>query len=241
MSVKYKRCILKFSGEILKDGDVGDAISFRVIGALCEEIKSLNDAGFELGIVIGGGNIFRGAAAHRSLGCDRVAGDYIGMLATTINSMAIGDCLEKLGVGAVVLSSLPMPDFCEPYYPRRAQKAIGEGTVLLLAGGTGRAFFSTDSAAALRASELCADVVVKATKVDGVYDKDPKKYGDAKKFDRISFQEILARRLSVMDSTAFSLCMDNDIPVIIVDAERDLKNIGRVLRGESLGTTIANY
>jgi uridylate kinase len=241
LEIKHKRCILKFSGEILRDREEGETISFGIVRALGEEIKTLHNAGFELGIVIGGGNIFRGAAAHQSFGCDRIASDSMGMLATVINSMAIGDCLEKLGVEAMVLSALPMPDFCEPYYPRRAQRAIGKGKVLLLAGGTGRAFFSTDSAAALRASELGADVVLKATKVDGVYDRDPKKHADAKKFGKISFQEVLTQRLHIMDSTAFSLCMDNDIPIIIVDAEHNLGNISRVLGGENIGTTITNH
>jgi uridylate kinase len=162
------------------------------------------------------------------------------MLATIINSMLIADGLSKLGVGTTVFSSIPMPDICETYYPRHAQRDITAGKVLLLAGGTGRAFFSTDSAAALRANELDADVVIKVTKVDGVYDKDPQKYGDAKKFDKISFQEILVRRLTIMDSTAFSLCMDNNIPIVIVGGEGNLENVGRALNGEAVGTTISN-
>ncbi|MDR1401545.1 MAG: UMP kinase [Puniceicoccales bacterium] len=238
MSTGYKRAILKISGEMLKDKFGGEAIAIGAVRVFCEAIRDLHGGGFELGIVVGGGNIFRGATANEMFKCDRVSADYVGMLATTINSMLVADGLAKLGVAATVFSSMPMPDICETYYPRHAQRDIAAGKVLLLAGGTGRAFFSTDSAAALRASELNADVVVKVTKVDGVYDRDPQKYSDAKKFDRIFFREVLAQRLAVMDSTAFSLCMDNNIPLVIVSGEENWKNIGRALRGEAVGTTI---
>jgi uridylate kinase len=236
----YKRAILKFSGEVLRGRDDRGAISAEVVKGLCDEVKILRTDGFELGIVIGGGNIFRGVAANEDFGYDRITGDQIGMLATVLNAMAIADCLRRLGVDAEVFSAIPMPSVCNSYYTRDAQRAIDEGKVLLLAGGTGSAFFSTDSAAALRANELHADVVIKATKVDGVYDKDPRKHSDAKKFTKISFEEVLLKRLHVMDSTAFSLCMDNDIPIIVVEAEKDLKNIGRALHGELVGTTISN-
>jgi uridylate kinase len=241
LSAKYGRAILKFSGEMLREKSGGDAISHGVVSALGDEIKLLGEAGFELGIVLGGGNIFRGIGANEKFGCDRITGDYMGMLATVINSLAIADYLGKIGVGVEVLSSLPVPTVCERYSIRHAQRSIGDGKVLLLGGGTGNAFFSTDSGAALRANELSADVVVKVTKVDGVYDKDPRKYADAKKFDKISFRDVLLRRLNVMDSTAFSLCMDNNIPIIVIDGENDLKNVGRALNGEPVGTTISNW
>jgi uridylate kinase len=237
----YKRVILKFSGEVLKDKTNESAISFGTIHALCKELKILQEIGLEIGVVIGGGNIFRGMSENEKWGYDRITGDYMGMLATVINSMAIADFLRKLEVAVEVFSAFPLLNVCETYYPRYAQKAMDDGKVVLLAGGTGSAFFSTDSAAALRANELHADVIIKATKVDGVYDKDPKHHRDAVKFDKISFQEVLLRHLRVMDSTAFSLCMDNNIPIIIVDAQKDLKNIGRAIRGEMVGTTISNF
>jgi uridylate kinase len=237
----YKRVILKFSGEILKDKTNDSVINSDTIRALCEELKILQEMGLEIGVVMGGGNIFRGMFENEKWGYNRLTGDYMGMLATIINSMAIADFLRKLEVAVEVFSALPMLNVCETYYPRYAQKAMGDGKIVLLAGGTGSAFFSTDSAAALRANELYADVIIKATKVDGVYDKDPKHHRDAVKFDKISFQEVLLRHLRVMDSTAFSLCMDNNIPILIVDAQNDLKNIGRAVRGEMVGTTISNF
>jgi uridylate kinase len=164
----------------------------------------------------------------------------MGMLATVINALAICDRLKKNGVAAEIFSAIPMADICEPYTVRCAKTAMNSGKVLLLAGGTGRAFFSTDSAAALRAAELGADVVVKATKVDGVYDRDPKKYADAKKIDRISFREALLRRISVMDLTAFSLCMVSNIPILVIAAGGNMENIGRALDGEGVGTIISN-
>jgi uridylate kinase len=203
-------------------------------------VKTLHESDFELGIVLGGGNIFRGIAANEKFGYDRITGDYMGMLATVINSLAIADCLRGIGVATEVLSALHVPSICEQYNVRMARRALMDGNVLLLAGGTGNAFFSTDSGAALRANELCADVVIKGTKVDGVYDSDPKICKSAKRFDRISFRDVLQRRLNVMDSTAFSLCMDNNIPIIVVNVEADLKNVGRALHGEIVGTTILN-
>ncbi|MDR2776913.1 MAG: UMP kinase [Puniceicoccales bacterium] len=237
----YRRVIIKFSGEVLKDKANKSVINFTTVYALCEELKILHGTGLEIGVVMGGGNIFRGMSKNEKKDYDRLTGDYIGMLATIINSMAIADFLRKLEVAVEVFSALPMLNICETYYPRYAQKAMGDGKIVLLAGGTGSAFFSTDSAAALRASELHADVIIKATKVDGVYDKDPKHHRDAAKFDKISFQEVLLRHLQVMDSTAFSLCMDNNIPILIVDAQKDLKNIRRAVQGEIVGTTISNF
>jgi uridylate kinase len=240
LNTRYKRAILKFSGEMLINKSDGETVSMDMVRMLCQAIKNLHEQGFELGIVMGGGNIFRGAVGNEKFKCDRILGDYVGMLATAINSMLVADDLRKLGVETTIFSSMPMLDICETYYPRHAQRDIAAGKVLLLAGGTGRAFFSTDSAAALRANELAANVVIKITKVDGVYDRDPKKHSDAKKFDRISFREALIQRLNIMDSTAFSLCMDNGIPIVIVSGEQNLANIGRALNGESVGTTISN-
>jgi uridylate kinase len=238
---KYKRVILKFSGEVLKDKTNESVIDSNIVRSLCEELKVLHEMELEIGVVIGGGNIFRGTFGNKKLGCDRITGDYMGMLATIINSMAIADFLKRLEVATEIFSALPMLNICETYYPRHAQKAMDDGKIVLLAGGTGSVFFSTDSAAALRASELHADVIVKATKVDGVYDKDPNVHRDAVKFDKISFQEVLLRHLQVMDSTAFSLCMDNNIPILIVNAQKDLKNIARALLEEIVGTTISNF
>jgi uridylate kinase len=225
----------------LKDKTNESVINFSTVYALCKELKILHETGLKIGVVMGGGNIFRGTSENEKWGYDRLTGDYMGMLATIINSMAIADFLGKLEVAVEVFSALPMLNICATYYPRCAQKAMDDGKIVLLAGGTGSAFFSTDSAAALRASELHADVIIKATKVDGVYDKDPKHHRDAVKFNEISFQEVLLRHLQVMDSTAFSLCMDNNIPILIVNAQKDLKNIGRAVQGETVGTTISNF
>ncbi len=240
MKSKYKRVIVKFSGEILRDAGTGEVLSMPVLMALCNEIKAIHDDGVALGVVIGGGNIFRGVAGNDKFGYDRVVGDHMGMLATIINAMAVADVLRKSNVPVSVFSSMPMPNICDTYFPRHVGAVMDSGNVVILSGGTGSAFFSTDSAAALRANELHADVVVKATKVDGVYDKDPKIFYDAVKYSKLTFSDVLMRRLHVMDSTAFSLCMDNDIPIIVVGAENDLNNISRVLSGEPVGTLISN-
>ncbi|MDR1255306.1 MAG: UMP kinase [Puniceicoccales bacterium] len=236
----YRRVILKFSGEILRANGGGEAIDHAVVGKLCDVLKELQGDGLQLGVVLGGGNIFRGLPASKAAKCDRTRGDYMGMLATAINCLAVQDGLEKLNAAARVYSAIPMVDVCDTFFVRDALRDMGEGKILLLAGGTGRAFFSTDSAAALRASELKADIVVKATKVDGVYDKDPKIFANAEKFEKISFADALKNRLNVMDSTAFSLCMDNNIPILILDAASDINNVRRALRGEKLGTFISN-
>ncbi|MDR0679477.1 MAG: UMP kinase [Puniceicoccales bacterium] len=236
----YKRVILKFSGEILRSNGGQDVIDHSTVERLCGTIKGLHGEGFELGVVLGGGNIFRGLPASVAAECDRTRGDYMGMLATVINCLAIQDGLESLNVSTQVYSALPMANVCNTFFIRDALRDINEGKVLLLAGGTGSAFFSTDSAAALRANELKADIVVKGTKVDGVYDRDPKKFSNARKFDKISFSDVLKNRLNVMDSTAFSLCMDNNIPILIVDAASNMGNVKRALLGETLGTLVSN-
>ncbi|MDR2436057.1 MAG: UMP kinase [Puniceicoccales bacterium] len=236
----HRRVILKFSGEILRSTGCPNAIDCATIEKLCNTLKKLQSHGLEIGLVLGGGNIFRGLSASVTTGCSRTRGDYMGMLATAINCLAVQDGIEKLGLASRVYSAISMPDVCDTFTIRDALRDIGEGKILLLAGGTGSAFFSTDSAAALRASELQADIVVKATKVDGIYDRDPKRFPGAKKFDVISFADALKNRFNVMDSTAFSLCMDNNIPILILDAASNMDNIERALLGEKLGTLVSN-
>jgi uridylate kinase len=239
--MSYKRVIIKFSGEILKSADELCTIDHSTVKKLCDVLNNLHDTGIEIGVVLGGGNIFRGLPASVALGYDRVHGDHMGMLATLINCLAVQDRLEKLSLEAKIYSAFAVPNICDTFSVRDALKDISDGNILLLAGGTGNAFFSTDSAAALRASELKADIIIKATKVDGVYDRDPKRFKDAKKFEKISFLDALERRLDVMDSTAFTLCMDNNIPVLVLDAISDMGNIKRALFGDKLGTLIGNF
>lgn len=239
--MQYRRVILKFSGEIFKPISGADSIDYKIVEKLGNIIADLQREKFEIGIVLGGGNIFRGLSASQTIGYDRVNGDYMGMLATVINCLALKDYLDKLDVKSKIYSSLLMSDICEKFTVRSALKDIAKGRVLLLAGGTGSAFFSTDSAAALRANELQADVVIKATKVDGIYDKDPQKYHDAKKFDRISFADVLKYRLNVMDSTAFSLCMDNNIPILVIKVSDNMGNIKKVLYDQNMGTLVSNF
>ncbi len=240
--MQYKRVILKFSGEVLKISDQKGVIDYKIVKKLCETISNLHKNGIEIGVVLGGGNIFRGLQATQLDKYDRVTGDYMGMLATVINCLAVKDCLDKLNIPVTLYSSLNMPDVCEKYTIREALDGLAKGKVLLLAGGTGSAFFSTDSAAALRASELHADVVLKATRVDGIYDKDPEKYPEAKKFDRISFADVINKHLNVMDATAFTLCMDNDIPILVIKVlKNDMSNIELALTHEGVGSLVCNF
>ncbi len=210
----YKRVLLKLSGETLKDGD--NPISPDIVHEMALSIKEIVDLGVEVALVIGGGNIFRGLAASRK-GMDRATADYMGMLATCINALALQDGLESLGVPTRVQSAIAMQSICEPYIRRKAVRHFEKGRVVIFAAGTGSPFFSTDTTAALRAVEAECEVVLKATKVDGIYDKDPKKHADAVKFSHISYGECLQRRLQVMDSTAFALCMENKLPIIVFD------------------------
>ncbi len=210
----YKRVLLKLSGETLKDGD--NPISPDIVHEMALSIKEIVDLGVEVALVIGGGNIFRGLAASRK-GMDRATADYMGMLATCINALALQDGLESLGVATRVQSAIAMQSICEPYIRRKAVRHFEKGRVVIFAAGTGSPFFSTDTTAALRAVEAECEVVLKATKVDGIYDKDPKKFADAVKFSHISYGECLQRRLQVMDSTAFALCMENKLPIIVFD------------------------
>ena len=232
---KYKRVLLKISGEALA-GDQGYGIDPKVVDDLAEEILPIVKDGVQLAVVVGGGNIFRGLAGSEE-GMDRAQADYIGMLATVMNALALQDAFERHGIFSRVQSAINMQEVSEPYIRRRAMRHLDKGRVVILAAGTGNPYFTTDTTAALRACELDVDCLMKATKVDGVYDSDPVTNPDAKKFDRISYMEVLNRGLHVMDATATSLCMDNDMPMIVFDLTTS-GNISRALKGESVGTTV---
>lgn len=234
-SVKYKRIVLKLSGEVLR-GKSGDPIDAGTLERICLQVKEIHELGVQVGVVIGGGNIFRGLAGEKR-GVDRTTGDYMGMLATVINSLALMDCLEKMGVTTRVQSAIPMNQVAEPFILRRAMRHLEKGRVVIFAAGTGNPYFSTDTTAALRASEMRADIIMKATKVDGIYDKDPKKYPDAVRYDEISFVDALRQRLNVMDSTAFSLCLDNNVPILVFDLN-DPHAIHKAVLGEKIGTLV---
>ena len=233
--LKYRRILLKLSGEALM-GNEDYGIDPKVIRAMAEDIVEAQRAGAEIGLVIGGGNIFRGAGLAEA-GMDRVTGDHMGMLATVINALAMADALEKAGGYARVMSAIKINEVCEDYIRRRAIRHMEKGRIALFAAGTGNPFFTTDSAAGLRASEIGADLLLKATKVDGIYDSDPKKNKDAKRFEHLSYDEVIARNLQVMDTAAFALCRDNKVPVRIYDMMQP-GALMRILRGESLGTLV---
>ena len=232
---KYGRALLKLSGEALA-GDQGYGIDPKVVDTLAEEIAEIVNDGVELAVVVGGGNIFRGLAGSAK-GMDRAQADYIGMLATVMNALALQDAFERQGIFSRVQSAINMQEVSEPYIRRRALRHLEKGRVVILAAGTGNPYFTTDTTAALRACELDVDCVLKATKVDGVYDSDPMKNPDAKKFDHITYMEVLSRDLHVMDATAISLCMDNNVPMLVFDLMKP-GNIKRALKGEAIGTTI---
>lgn len=232
---KYKRVLLKLSGETLA-GDLGYGIDPKVVDDLAEQIGEVVHDGVQIAIVVGGGNIFRGVSGATE-GMDRAQADYIGMLATVMNALALQDSFERHGVYSRVQSAINMQEVSEPYIRRRAVRHLEKGRVVILAAGTGNPYFTTDTTAALRACELDVDCLMKATKVDGVYDSDPAKNPDAKRFDKISYMEVLNRGLHVMDSTATSLCMDNDMPMIVFDLTQK-GNIARALKGEPVGTTV---
>ena len=232
---KYKRVLLKISGEALA-GNQGYGIDPKVVDDLAEEILPIVKDGVQLAVVVGGGNIFRGLAGSAE-GMDRAQADYIGMLATVMNALALQDAFERHGIFSRVQSAINMQEVSEPYIRRRAMRHLDKGRVVILAAGTGNPYFTTDTTAALRACELDVDCLMKATKVDGVYDSDPVTNPDAKKFDCISYMEVLNRGLHVMDATATSLCMDNDMPMIVFDLTTS-GNISRALKGESVGTTV---
>ncbi|HVK60878.1 MAG TPA: UMP kinase [Bdellovibrionales bacterium] len=231
----YKRVLLKLSGEALA-GDQGFGINATVIQDIAKGVATAVATGVEIGIVIGGGNIFRGVAASAN-GMDRASSDYMGMLATCINALALQDALEKLDVDTRVQSAIEMAEIAEPYIRRKAIRHFEKKRVVIFAAGTGNPYFTTDTAAALRAMEIGAEVIMKATKVDGVYDKDPKKHSDAVKFDSLNYIDVLNKRLNVMDSTAISLCMDNSLPILTFNLN-DPVNILRAIKGEKIGTLI---
>lgn len=232
---KYDRVLLKLSGEALA-GDLGYGIDPKVVDALADQIAEIVQDGVQLAVVVGGGNIFRGLAGSAE-GMDRSQADYIGMLATVMNALALQDAFERHGIYSRVQSAINMQEVSEPYIRRRAIRHLEKGRVVILAAGTGNPYFTTDTTAALRACELDVDCLMKATKVDGVYDSDPVTNPDAKRFDHISYMEVLQKDLHVMDATATSLCMDNDVPMIVFDLAKE-GNIKAALRGENVGTTI---
>jgi uridylate kinase len=233
---RYQRVLLKLSGESLM-GEQGFGIDSRVVTRLSEEIRQIREIGVQVACVIGGGNIFRGLSANASTGIDRVTADHMGMLATLINSLALQDCLERLGVHTRVLSAIEVRQVAEPYLRRRAVRHLEKGRVIIIAAGTGNPFFTTDTAAALRAMEVKAEVILKATRVDGVYSSDPEKVPDAVRFDEITYLQVLEKGLQVMDSTAISLCMDNKVPIIVFNASIH-GNIRRVIMGEKIGSLV---
>lgn len=233
MQSKYKRILLKLSGEVLA-GAEGKGINFDTVTEICEIIKECTELGVEIGLVVGGGNFWRGRSSGEM---DRVRADQMGMLATTINSLALCDTLEQLGVKATVMTSLVMPQVADIFTKREAVKNLSEGKVVIFGCGTGNPFFSTDTTAALRAAEIEAEIIFKATNVDGVYDKDPNKFSDAVKYDRLTHSEVLSKELKVMDSTAASLCRDNKISILVFNLD-DPKNIVRALKGEAIGTVV---
>lgn len=236
MSLTYSRILLKLSGEALA-GTQGTGINTQVLKQIAQDVAEVHRAGVQIGLVIGGGNIFRGLAASAQ-GMDRASSDYMGMLATVINSLALQDALEKEGVPTRVQSAIAMAEIAEPYIRRRAMRHLEKNRVVIFGAGTGNPYFTTDTAASLRAMEINAQVLMKATKVDGIYDKDPKKNPDAKKFDRINYIEVLNKGLEVMDSTAISLCMDNKLPIMTFDLTKP-GNILRAVKGENIGTLVS--
>ncbi|HEY8585480.1 MAG TPA: UMP kinase [Rhodanobacter sp.] len=233
---KYRRILLKLSGEALM-GDADYGIDPKVIGRLADEIIEVRRAGVEVGVVIGGGNIFRGAGLAAA-GMDRVTGDHMGMLATVMNALAMQDAIEKRGGYARVTSAIQIHDVAEDYIRRRAIRHIEKGRIVLFAAGTGNPFFTTDSAAALRAVEIGADLLLKATKVDGVYTADPATHADATRYDRLSYDDVIAHKLAVMDTAAIALCRDQQLPLRIYDMTTP-GNLMRIMRGESIGTLVS--
>lgn len=231
----YKRILLKLSGEALA-GKQGTGINTATIKQIAQDVAQAYRAGVQIGLVIGGGNIYRGVAASAE-GMDRASADYMGMLATCINALALQDALEKEGVPTRVQTAIEMAEIAEPYIRRRAIRHLEKGRIVIFGAGTGNPFFTTDTAASLRAMEINAQVIMKATKVDGIYDKDPAKHADAKKFDKISYIEVLNRGLQVMDSTAISMCMDNKLPIITFDLTQP-GNILKAVQGENIGTLV---
>ncbi len=233
----YKRVLLKLSGEALQ-GDQHYGIDPKVVDSIASQLKEVKEMGVELAVVIGGGNMFRGLQAA-SAGMDRSAADYVGMLATVMNGMVLQDALERKGVFTRVQTAITMEALAEPYIRRRAIRHLEKGRIVILAGGTGNPYFTTDTTAALRAIELGVEVILKATKVDGIYSADPKKVKNAKRFKKIRYLDVLKKGLKVMDATAISLCMDNNLPIIVFDLLKR-GNIQRVVDGQMIGTVVSN-
>jgi uridylate kinase len=231
----YKRVLLKLSGEALQ-GKQEYGIDPAVVESIAEQLKAVRESDVEVAVVIGGGNIFRGLEAS-ARGMERTAADYMGMLATVINAMALQDALERIGVFTRVQSAIAMAAVAEPYIRRRAMRHLEKGRIVILAGGTGNPYFTTDTTAALRANELNCEVILKATKVDGIYTADPMKVKDAKRFTKIKYMDVLKKGLKVMDATAISLCMDNNLPIIVFDLLKH-GNIRRAISGEHIGTLV---
>jgi len=235
---KYNRIVLKISGEALKEAGSSDSVSPQIVQRVAAAIAEVKNLGVEVAVVVGGGNIWRGlAASHR--GMNRATAVYMGMLATVINGMALMSALEDLGHSTRVQTAIQMNNVAEPFIVRKAIRHLENGHIVIFVAGTGNPFFSTDTTAALRANEIGAQVILKATKVDGIYDSDPKKNPAAVRFDKLTYSEALSRRLEVMDSTAFSLCMDNAMPIIVFDMTHP-ENILRAVRGEPIGTIVAD-
>ncbi len=231
----YKRILLKLSGEALM-GDQSFGIDRNIIRQIAEEIKDVKTLGVEIGIVIGGGNIFRGLGASAS-GMDRVTADHMGMLATVINSLAMQDALEKIGLFTRVMSAVKMEQMAEPFIRRRAIRHLQKGRIVIFAAGTGNPYFTTDTAASLRAIEIEADVILKGTRVDGVYDSDPEKNANAFKFDKISYLDVVKQGLNVMDTTAVTLCMENKLPIVVFNLKTH-GNFKRIVLGENIGSKV---
>ncbi|MCK7592617.1 UMP kinase [Pseudomarimonas salicorniae] len=236
-ALKYRRILLKLSGEALM-GREDYGIDPEVLFRLAREIQEVNRAGVQVGVVIGGGNIFRGAGLAAA-GMDRVTGDHMGMLATVMNALAMQDALEKIGSYARTMSALKINEVCEDFIRRRAIRHLEKGRIAIFAAGTGNPFFTTDSAAALRAVEVGAELMLKATKVDGVYDKDPKKHADATRYEKLTYEDVITRDLKVMDTAAIALCRDYDIPLRIYDMSRS-GDLMRIVQGEPIGTLVHN-
>ena len=233
---KFKRILLKLSGEVLQNKEKGQSIDPDILASIANQFKKLIDEGAEIAVVIGGGNIFRGLSGEKS-GVDRTTGDHMGMLATVINSLALQTALEAVGIETRTMTALNIPAVAEPFIRRKAMRHLEKGRVVIFGAGTGNPFFTTDSAAALRATEINADVLMKATKVDGIYTADPVKDPTATRYEKITYTEALAKRLQVMDAAAFSLCMDNQIPIMVFNFfEED--EILRAFKGEEVGTLV---
>ncbi|MFL5813489.1 MAG: UMP kinase [Bdellovibrionia bacterium] len=234
-SEPYRRILLKLSGEALA-GQAGYGIDTDVLKVLAQEIKEIQESGVQISIVVGGGNIFRGIKGATK-GMDRASADYMGMLATVLNCLALQDALEHLGVHTRVQSAIEMQELAEPYIRRRAVRHLEKGRIVIFGGGTGNPYFTTDTTAALRAMEVGCEVVLKATSVDGIYDADPKKVKDAKRFEELTYLDVLQKGLKVMDSTAISLCMDNQLPIIVFDLAQK-GALKQVVEGEAVGTLV---